>query len=74
VALLEVLYRLEKQPYANPVGRTIFQKICYTMTEQGIKTGFNFKQSSYGPFADEVKLALSTFANAILFMKPSLDL
>jgi O-acetyl-ADP-ribose deacetylase (regulator of RNase III)/uncharacterized protein YwgA len=66
VALLEVLSQLEKQPYANPVGRTIFQKICYTMTEQGIKTGFNFKQSSYGPFADEVKMALSTFANANL--------
>ncbi|TRO80543.1 type II toxin-antitoxin system antitoxin DNA ADP-ribosyl glycohydrolase DarG [Desulfuromonas acetexigens] len=66
VALLEVLYRLERQPYANPVGRTIFQKICYTMTEQGIKTGFQFRQNSYGPFSDEVKTALSTFANANL--------
>jgi len=72
VTLLEVLYRLEKQPYANPVGRTIFQKICYTMTELGIKTGFNFKQSSYGPFADEVKLALSTFANANLIYETQL--
>lgn len=72
VALLEVLYRLEKQLYANPVGRTIFQKICYTMTEQGIKTGFNFKQSSYGPFADEVKSALSTFANANLIYETQL--
>ena len=72
MALLEVLYCLEKQPYANPVGRTIFQKICYTMTEQGIKTGFNFKQSSYGPFADEVKLALSTFANSNLIYESQL--
>lgn len=72
VALLEVLHRLEKQPYANPVGRTIFQKICYTMTEQGIKTGFHFKQSSYGPFADEVKDALSTFANANLIYEEQL--
>lgn len=72
VALLEVLYRLEKQPYANPVGRTIFQKICYTMTEQGVKTGFHFKQSSYGPFAEEVKVALSTFANANLIYETQL--
>ena len=72
VALLEVLYRLERQPYANPVGRTIFQKICYTMTEQGLKTGFHFKQSSYGPFAEEVKQALSTFANANLIYEEQL--
>jgi O-acetyl-ADP-ribose deacetylase (regulator of RNase III)/uncharacterized protein YwgA len=72
VALLEVLHRLEKQLYANPVGRTIFQKICYTMTEQGIKTGFHFKQSSYGPFAEEVKDALSTFANANLVYEAQL--
>ncbi len=39
-ALVEVLYELEQQPYANPVGRTIFQKICYVLTEQGVDTGF----------------------------------
>lgn len=72
VSLLEVLYRLERQPYANPVGRTIFQKICYTMTEQGINTGFHFKQSSYGPFSDEVKNALSAFANANLIYETQL--
>lgn len=72
VSLLEVLYRLERQPYANPVGRTIFQKICYTMTEQGIRTGFQFRQSSYGPFSDEVKAALSAFANANLIYETQL--
>jgi len=34
-ALVEVLYELEQQPYANPVGRTIFQKICF-IPEAGV--------------------------------------
>ncbi|MCB1942304.1 MAG: macro domain-containing protein [Candidatus Accumulibacter sp.] len=63
VVLVEVLRELGQQPYANPVGRTIFQKICYVLTEMGVHTGFQFGKGSYGPFADEVKLALHEFAN-----------
>jgi O-acetyl-ADP-ribose deacetylase (regulator of RNase III)/uncharacterized protein YwgA len=62
-ALVEVLYQLEKQPYANPVGRVIFQKICYILTRQGLETGFQFKRSSYGPFANEVAEAINVMAN-----------
>jgi O-acetyl-ADP-ribose deacetylase (regulator of RNase III)/uncharacterized protein YwgA len=62
-ALVEVLYELEQQPYANPVGRVIFQKICYILTKQGLNTGFQFERSSYGPYADEVKEAISVLAN-----------
>src|SRR5205814_10166845 len=60
---MEVLRELESQPYANPVGRTIFQKICYVLTEMGVNTGFQFGKGSYGPFANEVKNALHVFAN-----------
>jgi O-acetyl-ADP-ribose deacetylase (regulator of RNase III)/uncharacterized protein YwgA len=63
VVLMEVLRELGQQPYANPVGRTIFQKICYVITEMGVPTGFHFSKGSYGPFAGEVKLALHEFAN-----------
>jgi len=63
VVLVEVLRELGQQPYANPVGRTIFQKICYVLTEMGVQTGFQFGKGSYGPFADEVKMALHEFAN-----------
>jgi O-acetyl-ADP-ribose deacetylase (regulator of RNase III)/uncharacterized protein YwgA len=63
VALTEVLRGLEEQRYANPVGRTIFQKICYVVTEMGVPTGFEFGKGSYGPFSDTVKLALHHFAN-----------
>ena len=63
VALTEVLRGLEEQRYANPVGRTIFQKICYVVTEMGVPTGFEFGKGSYGPLSDTVKLALHDFAN-----------
>lgn len=63
IALMEVLKELQEQPYAPPVGRTIFQKICYVMTELGVPTGFEFGKGSYGPFSAEVKPALHDFAN-----------
>jgi len=63
IALLEVLRELQSQPYANPVGRTIFQKIAYVLTEMGVPTGFNFGKGSYGPFSGDMKLALHDFAN-----------
>ncbi len=63
IALIEVLKELEDQPYAPPVGRTIFQKICYVITELGVPTGFEFGRGSYGPFSADVKPALHDFAN-----------
>jgi uncharacterized protein YwgA len=63
IVLMEVLRDLEAQPYANPVGRTIFQKISYVVTEMGVPTGFHFDKGSYGPFSGDVKLALHDFAN-----------
>jgi uncharacterized protein YwgA len=63
VVIMEVLRELEAQPYASPVGRTIFQKICYVVTEMGVNTGFQFEKGNYGPYADSVKSALHDFAN-----------
>jgi O-acetyl-ADP-ribose deacetylase (regulator of RNase III)/uncharacterized protein YwgA len=63
IALLEVLRELQAQPYANPVGRTIFQKIGYVLTEMGVPTGFEFGKGSYGPFSGDMKVALHDFAN-----------
>jgi O-acetyl-ADP-ribose deacetylase (regulator of RNase III)/uncharacterized protein YwgA len=63
VTLMEILRDLGAQRFANPVGRTIFQKICYVVTEMGVPTGLHFGKGSYGPFSDEVKLVLHDFAN-----------
>lgn len=63
VALLEVLREVQAQPYVNPIGRTIFQNLCYVLTEMGVPTGFQFGKGSYGPFSTDVKLALHEMAN-----------
>lgn len=63
VVLVEVVRGLGEQPYANPVGRTILQKIAYVITEMGVETEFRFAKGSYGPFAPELKSALHELAN-----------
>jgi O-acetyl-ADP-ribose deacetylase (regulator of RNase III)/uncharacterized protein YwgA len=63
VALVEILKRLEEQPYHWPVGRTIFQKIAYVATQQGIPTGFVYQKSSFGPFCKELKNAETKLVN-----------
>ena len=55
VALVEIVRRLEKQPYHHPVGHTIFQKIAYVATEEGLPTGLEYTQGSYGPFSPDMK-------------------
>lgn len=72
LALLEVVYLLSLEPYAPPVGRTIFQKICYIMTELGLETGFTFEQGSYGPFSEDINSALTVIANANLIQEQQL--
>lgn len=63
VVLMEVVRGLGQQPYANPVGRVILQKIAYVITEMGVETDFRFAKGSYGPFAPQVKQALHELAN-----------
>lgn len=63
IALMEVLRELQAQPYASPVGRTIFQKIAYVLTQMNVPTGFAFGKGSYGPFSGDMKAALHDFAN-----------
>jgi O-acetyl-ADP-ribose deacetylase (regulator of RNase III)/uncharacterized protein YwgA len=63
VALLEIVARIEREPYHWPVGRTTFQKIAYFATESGIPTGLHFQKASYGPFASELKQVTTQLAN-----------
>jgi len=70
--LVEILYRIKEQPYHYPVGRTIFQKIAYVATQQGLPTGFNYQKSSYGPFSKELKLAESKLINNNLLQEERL--
>jgi O-acetyl-ADP-ribose deacetylase (regulator of RNase III) len=63
IALVEILRRIEEQPYHWPVGRTIFQKIAYVATQQGLPTGFVYQKSSFGPFCKELKTAETRLVN-----------
>lgn len=55
VALVEIIRRIQEQPYHWPIGRTIFQKIAYVATEEGLPTGLQYQRGSFGPFAKELK-------------------
>ena len=63
VAIVEVLSRIESQPYHWPVGRTTFQKIAHALTEEGLGTGLDYRQSSYGPYAPKLKAVLGRLIN-----------
>ena len=67
--LLEVVHQLSIQPYTDPTGQTIFQQICYIMTEMGLQTGFTFQLGSYGLFSPEFKPALALLTEAGLIHK-----
>lgn len=72
LGLIEILKRIEQQPYHWPVGRTIFQKIAYVATQEGLPTGFSYQRSSYGPYARELKLAQSRLINSNLLQEERL--
>ncbi|OPY10424.1 MAG: Macro domain protein [Syntrophus sp. PtaB.Bin138] len=63
VALVEILARIERQPYRWPIGRTILQKIAYIATEEGLPTGLEYRRGSYGPFAPALKGLVTRLVN-----------
>lgn len=63
VAMVDILSRIEKEPFHRPVGRTIFQKIAYFATESGIPTGLEYERGSYGPYAPHLKRLVTVLVN-----------
>jgi len=63
IALVEIVDRIEKQPYHWPVGRTIFQKTAYVATRGGLPTQFQYQASSFGPFSKDLKNAYTRLVN-----------
>lgn len=55
VALVEIIARIEQQPYHWPIGRTLFQKIAYVATNEGLPTGLRYQRGSFGPFSEDLK-------------------
>ncbi|MDP3297774.1 MAG: macro domain-containing protein [Thermodesulfovibrionia bacterium] len=63
IVVVEVLSRIEKEPYHWPIGRTMFQKIAYFATELGLRTGLHYSRSSFGPFASDLKFKITKLVN-----------
>jgi O-acetyl-ADP-ribose deacetylase (regulator of RNase III)/uncharacterized protein YwgA len=72
VALVEILKRIEDEPYHWQVGRIMFQKIAYVATLQGIPTGLEFRRGSFGPFAEGLKSLESRLLNHRLIVEERL--
>jgi O-acetyl-ADP-ribose deacetylase (regulator of RNase III)/uncharacterized protein YwgA len=63
LALVEILQRVEREPYHWAIGRVMFQKLAYVATEEGLPTGLRFQRGSYGPFSAELKSLLTKLVN-----------
>jgi len=63
IALVDILAKIEKEPYHRLIGRTAFQKIAYFATESGIPTKLHYERGSYGPYAANLKHLVTTLVN-----------
>ena len=72
LALVEIISRIEKQPYHWPIGRTIFQKIAYVATQEGLPTGLRYQRGSFGPFTKELRRVETRLINDNLLQEERL--
>jgi O-acetyl-ADP-ribose deacetylase (regulator of RNase III) len=55
VALVDILQRIEAEPFHRPIGRVTFQKIAYFATRLGLPTQLDYVRGSYGPYSAGLK-------------------
>ncbi|PPU82845.1 Appr-1-p processing protein [Xanthomonas sacchari] len=63
IAIMEVLRRLQARSEARPIGRTLFQTLCWAMTELDVPTGLAFGNAGRGPRQGDVRSILTDLAN-----------
>jgi uncharacterized protein YwgA/O-acetyl-ADP-ribose deacetylase (regulator of RNase III) len=63
IAIVEILSRIEHEPYHWPVGRILFHKIAYFATESGIPTRLQYEKGSFGPYAETLKPHITRLVN-----------
>jgi O-acetyl-ADP-ribose deacetylase (regulator of RNase III)/uncharacterized protein YwgA len=69
VALVEIVYRIYQEKYHAPVGRTIFQKLAFVATREGLPTDLTFRKESYGPYSGELNDVKKRLADAGLIQE-----
>lgn|SRR5574341_2162850 len=73
IALVEILRRVQSQPYHWPIGRVAFQKLAYVAAVSGLPLAIEFKKGSYGPFSPELKRMASRLMSNGLITENQLD-
>src|SRR5437016_4326963 len=63
IGLVEILARIESEPYHRPIGRITFQKIAYFATQLGLPTNLHFERGSYGPFSPSLQPIITQLVN-----------
>ena len=63
LALVEILRRIEEEPYHWPVGRILFQKIAYFATVAGLPTGLQYHANEFGPYAPDLNRMIGRLQN-----------
>ena len=63
LALVEILAKIEQEPYHWPIGRILFQKLAYFAVEAGIPLGLKYRRGSFGPFADDLGGLITRLVN-----------
>jgi uncharacterized protein YwgA/O-acetyl-ADP-ribose deacetylase (regulator of RNase III) len=63
LVLVDILARIESEPFHRPIGRIIFQKLAYFATESGIPTGLDYERGSYGPYSRNLKQLVTVLVN-----------
>ncbi len=61
VACIEMLKRLEEQPYHWPIGRAKFQKLAYFSQHQGLPLGFSLSGMICRSITTELKNLMRRF-------------
>lgn len=67
-----IILKVNHDRYTLNVEQSIFQTLCYTLTRTRIPTDFHYVESSNGPYAKEVKDAITVLSNADLLSEHKL--
>lgn len=71
--ILETVRELNDRTYSLKVNRTIYQKICYVLTRNGINTGFIFTKEDCRLYSKQVEESLTILKNIGLITEQNLD-
>ena len=61
--VLYLIKCLNESKYSVPVGRTIFQKICYILERYGTDLDLKFEKGTYGPYSPDIKKMYTILSN-----------